>query len=240
MEGDLTRSTAVGARPLRIRPHWWAVLAVSLSLLALVAATTAERPSGPGDRRADGVLRSGRNGSSAIPSSAPPTVAKTPTSTVTPSTTVTPSPTVPVVSTPIASDNARATVRSPVTTTTTTTRPTGVPSATNGSSALAAGSNVPPVQTVTQTGDLQQPDDATASYAFTGSGAMLIAASWPSAVPLSMTVICPDGTESAQGSANVAVTIPDADGPCDVSLKETLVQYDTVSYTLTIGPSEGG
>jgi hypothetical protein len=35
------------------------------------------------------------------------------------------------------------------------------------------------------------------------------------------------------------VVIPNADGPCDLVLKETVVQYVGVPYTVTIGP-EGG
>jgi hypothetical protein len=35
------------------------------------------------------------------------------------------------------------------------------------------------------------------------------------------------------------VVIPNAAGPCDLVLKETVVQYVAVPYTVTIGP-EGG
>jgi hypothetical protein len=35
------------------------------------------------------------------------------------------------------------------------------------------------------------------------------------------------------------VVIPNADGPCDWVLKETVVQYVAVPFTLTIG-AEGG
>jgi hypothetical protein len=88
-------------------------------------------------------------------------------------------------------------------------------------------------------GDLQQPDDASASYPFTGVGSMRVSASSTSTVPLLLTVTCPEGTVDQAGSSLVAVVIPNADGPCDVVLKETVVQYVAVPYTLTIGP-EGG
>jgi len=89
------------------------------------------------------------------------------------------------------------------------------------------------------TGDLEQPFDASATYAFTGAGAMRVSVSWPSTITLSLSVSCPDGAQSAEGASYVAVVIPDADGPCDLTLKETLVQYDVVSYTLTIAPAGG-
>jgi hypothetical protein len=88
-------------------------------------------------------------------------------------------------------------------------------------------------------GNLQQPDDASASYAFTGSGSMQVSASSTSSVPLLLTVTCPDGTLDQAGSSLVSVVIPNADGPCDLVLKETVVQYVGVPYTVTIGP-EGG
>jgi hypothetical protein len=36
------------------------------------------------------------------------------------------------------------------------------------------------------------------------------------------------------------VAVSDSDGPCETTLKETVVEYDPVAYTLTIGPSPGG
>jgi hypothetical protein len=52
-------------------------------------------------------------------------------------------------------------------------------------------------------------------------------------------VSCPDGSEAAEGASSVAVVLPDADGDCELTLKETLVQYAGVSYTLTIAPAGG-
>jgi hypothetical protein len=89
------------------------------------------------------------------------------------------------------------------------------------------------------TGYLQQPDDASAHIAFTGEGAMRVSVSWPSTVTLSLSVSCPAGTQTAEGASQVAVVLADADGACDLTLKETLVQYDAVSYTLTIAPAGG-
>jgi hypothetical protein len=88
-------------------------------------------------------------------------------------------------------------------------------------------------------GDLQQPDDASATYTFTGAGPMQVSASSTFSVPLLLTVSCPAGSVDEAGSSLVSVVIPDATGPCDVVLKETVVQYVAVPFTLTIGP-EGG
>jgi hypothetical protein len=110
----------------------------------------------------------------------------------------------------------------------------------------ARGSNVAaaPVQPVVPTesypGDLQQPDDATASYPFSGQGSMEVTASWTSSSILSLTVTCPAGTQTREGPSPVTVVLPNADGACEATLKETIVQYDEVPYTLTIGPAEGG
>ena len=118
----------------------------------------------------------------------------------------------------------------PTTTTTTTTSPAG------GSSVAAA---IHPAAPIVIPGDLQQPDDASATYTFTGAGSMQVSASSTSSVPLLLTVTCPAGSVDEAGSSLVSVVIPDAAGPCDVVLKETVVQYVAVPFTLTIGP-EGG
>jgi hypothetical protein len=120
------------------------------------------------------------------------------------------------------------------TTTSTTTTTTAAPAA--GSNLAAAVQTVTPI---TMSGALQQPDDASASYPFTGVGTMQVSASSTSSAPLLLTVTCPAGTLDEAGSSFVSVVIPNADGPCDLVLKETVVQYVAVPYTLTIGP-EGG
>ena len=68
---------------------------------------------------------------------------------------------------------------------------------------------------------------------------MRISASWSPTDSLSLSVSCPDGSQTAEGTTSVAVVIPDADGPCDLTLKIMLVQYDAISYTLTIAPAGG-
>jgi hypothetical protein len=231
-EGD-SKGGVVDVQPARrIRPHWWVVLAVSVSLLALVAAH-AGRPAAPG--RSAAAPRASANHDRIAPTAPAPTT--TTTTEPGPGPTVTP-PTSPS-STPATDPTAgvRVVVRETSPTATTTTTTTTTTTVTTVGPSVAA-----PVQTVPPTvynGALQQPDDASASHPFTGSGAMVVTASSTSTAALLLTVTCPAGTQDNAGSSLVSVVIPDADGPCDVVLKETTVQYVAVPYTLTIGP-EGG
>jgi len=68
---------------------------------------------------------------------------------------------------------------------------------------------------------------------------MQVTASSTSTTPLLLTVTCPLAALSKEGSSTISVVIPNADGPCDWVLKETVVQYVAVPFTLTIG-AEGG
>lgn len=230
MAGDLTNLASGRARPQRIRPHWWAVLAVSLSLLALVAAATSDHSNGRGGKTAS---RDGQAAPHAPTSRSTSTPTTTTTTTTLPSV-VTPTTSASTVDSVNAPDTTRVVTKASITapaTTTTTTAP-----ATKGS-AIGAAPAQPAPQTLT--GDLQQPDDASANYAFTGSGAMRISVSWSPTTTLSLFVSCPDGSQTAEGASSVAVVLPDADGACELTLKETLVQYNAVSYTLTIAPTGG-
>lgn len=237
MAGDDSEDDGVGRLPTpRIRPHWWAVLAVSVSLLALVAATSGH-PNATGARAAarDAPANPYQSRSTA------PTATTTTTTTEPeggPSTVTAPTPPPPSQSTS-STEGARVVVRqlsatTPTTTTSTTTTTTAAPAA--GSNVAAAVQTATPI---TMSGALQQPDLASASYPFTGVGTMRVSASSTSSAPLLLTVTCPAGTLDEAGSSFVSVVIPNADGPCDLVLKETVVQYVAVPYTLTIGP-EGG
>jgi putative aminopeptidase FrvX len=95
------------------------------------------------------------------------------------------------------------------------------------------------VATDTQTGALQQPDAASASYAFAGDGSMVVSATWEPDATLSLSVTCPAGTQTQEGTSSISIEIADANGPCDVRLKEMIVQYAAVSYTVTVAPEDG-
>jgi hypothetical protein len=233
--GDITESGSAGARPLRIRPHWWAVLAVALALLALVAAATANHPTSSGHRRsALSVRRHQAAPPPASPTTTSTTVPQTTTTTVTPST----SPVVPPSGAARGNDVGSRPSTASIPTTTTTT-----PLATAASTGLGAAPTQPagPVATnTTKSGSLQQPDDAFASYVFTGVGSMTVSVTWTYATPLSLAVTCPGGSDTKGGPSTITVVIPNAGGDCGIMLKETLVQYDAVDYVLRIGPTNGG
>jgi hypothetical protein len=121
-----------------------------------------------------------------------------------------------------------ATPATPTTTTTTTTRPS------------TAGVVTAPTQPVTPLdGSLQQPDDASATYSFAGQGSVEVSVSWTPSTTLSLTVTCGSDTQVQEGSSSISMLLPDAEGPCDLVLKEMLVQYVAVSYTGMVGPGGG-
>jgi hypothetical protein len=92
---------------------------------------------------------------------------------------------------------------------------------------------------VVDIGTLQQPDSPTAVFTFTGVGNVQVSVTSAIDTPLLLTVSCPEGGASQQGSSSVTAEVPDADGPCDLVVKEVLVQYLAVPYTVTIGPGSG-
>jgi hypothetical protein len=220
-----------GARPLRIRPPWWVVLALSLSLLALVAARASDHP---------GTSRPRLPAESIQPTHRGPTrPAPTRTSTTVPPTTTTTA--VTAATTPVGAltDTIRgndASTPPPLSPTTTTTTPTVT--ATTGP-ALAAAAAQPAASDFDRLSTLDQPTLASATYAFYGVGSMTVSVTWDYATPLSLTVNCPGGAETVGGLSPLAVVIPNAGGPCDTTLKETLVQYNLVDFTMLIHPTDG-
>jgi hypothetical protein len=239
---DLSNNGPRGTRPLRVRPHWWAVLAVSLSLLALVAAATSGHQ-GPDHHRSAAAPSEGTHATS------PTTSTPASTTTTVPglgsgSASVTP-PTPTEVIAPVAPTFAGGTKAQVVTrqSTAPTGTSAGTPTPTTTTTAPPSGSTVatapaPPTPFIT-TGDLAYPDDSTASFPFAGAGAMRVTVTWQTTPTLSLTVTDCGATQTAQGSSPLTVLLPDADGTCLVTLKELLVQYDMVTYKLTAGPAGG-
>jgi hypothetical protein len=161
-------------------------------------------------------------------------VPQTTTTTVTPSTSLV----VPPTGAARGNDVSSRAATSPEPTITTTT-----PVTTAARTGLGAAPTQPagPVATnKTYDGSLQQPDDAFASYVFTGVGSMTVSVTWAYATPLSLSVSCPGGSDTKVGTSVLSVVIPNAGGDCSTTLKESLVQYDAVDYVLAIGPTNGG
>jgi hypothetical protein len=223
-----------GARPWPIRPHWWLVLAVSLALLALVAATTSDHPGSSGRHHSARSLRLAPG-----PTRPTPTTTST-TAPVTTTTVTTPTSAVDVPTSPVrGSDIITQSSTSAAPTTTTTTTTTAVTTTT---SALAAAPTQPPqpaASDIDYSYTLQQPSVPAASYTFYGVGSMTVTAKWDYATPLSFTVTCPGGAKTEVGTTPLTIVIPNAGGPCDTSLKETLVQYNPVDFVILIYPTGG-
>jgi hypothetical protein len=222
-----------GARPWRIRPHWWLVLAVSLSLLALVAATTSDHPGSAGRRQPPRSLQP----TLPRPTRPTPTTTSTTSSTVPTTTTVTfsTSPIGPVTAPARGNDVSALSSTPPIPTTTTT----AVTTTTTG---LAAAPTQParPATDKDYSTTLQQPNEPTASYKFYGVGSMTVSVKWDYATPLSFTVSCPGGGTTKQGASPLTIVIPNAGGLCSTSVTETLVQYTPVDVTFLIYPTDGG
>jgi hypothetical protein len=69
---------------------------------------------------------------------------------------------------------------------------------------------------------------------------MQVSATWSSTLSLSLTVSCPEETQTEEGPSSLTIPLADATGACEVTLKELVVQYDAISYTLTVSPVDGG
>ena len=235
MAGKLPKTGSGRARPQRIRPHWWAVLAVSLSLLALVAAATSDHPAWHGNRGRDVTASKGPKAKLV-----PPTVPSTSTSTETTS---------PTRSVRRADPKRRCRDRharrhgrggAPRHHTIDDAEHCsddeydGADDTRNHRSGARRACSADPVG-VSPTAEHRVGHLPLHRHA----GAMRVSVSWSPVDSLSLSVSCSGGTQSAEGTSSVAVVILDADGPCDLTLKELLVQLDTVSYTLTIAPASG-
>ncbi|HVX20270.1 MAG TPA: hypothetical protein VHB02_02870 [Acidimicrobiales bacterium] len=241
----------------RGRPHWWAVLAVALGLMAVVA--TVSRAGGHTPRR--GVAEGGQHrtapsgpvpgggpdddGGTAGPAAGPGTGAATATGEpVETATTVPTSASVRSASTRSASSAGD---------------PAGVDGAGSpGPAAAAVGTTAsvgPPVPTTTTTGAagatsttttvpgqtfsgyLASPDDISASYDTTGSGVVTATATWSGASTLTLSISCSDRTTNEMGPSGISISLPGGAGgdtACSVTLAEPPSAEGPVPYSLSI------
>jgi hypothetical protein len=222
--GNATGSST-RAHPARGRPTWWVVLAVSLALMALVAATAA-RTDGPGGARHGKASVDPRRSAAAL------SHRKHPGSSHSTSTTDVVPGTVPArSSTPsVGVDAASPPAGHAVVTTTTTT---SAPAATTTTTSVASDDTVDP-------GYLQPPVQRSANFGFTGHGSAQITVTWSNSTYLTLSVSCPSGNQQAGGSSALSLSIPDAEGSCQGTLSEPTDEDSTLSYTITIDPGSGG
>jgi hypothetical protein len=224
--GGISTTGPVRARPVRGRPHWWVVLAVTLALMALVTAASTGRQSRIGAQPYQ-AAQPGRH----------PT-----------SNTVAPRPTVTTSTNSSSSTVIEQSATQPVTTTRTTSPPTVVATSTpttvvattTTTSTAGSGTGNSPMQTSAKNdqGFLEPPDDTTAIYTFNGTGLTTVTVTWTPQVELTLTATCADGTQSGEGGGSLELTLPDAQGACQLTLSEPASESADVTYSLTITPSD--
>ncbi|MHB8221172.1 MAG: hypothetical protein ACYDHU_12765 [Acidimicrobiales bacterium] len=222
------------------RANPWAVLAVVLALMALVASLSATRhgvtspvrsaparsaPARSAPARSAPARRSG----SRSPATAE---AQSPAGSLAASTDIA------QVSMPSGGQEPGAhPTSSPSTTVTVSPSTPGAPQTTPGTVPA-----VPAVATADRTdpGNLVYPDNISASYTAPAAGGVTATATWSGSPTLSLTVTCPSGHASRSGPSGLSVSEPvpaGAPGTCTVSLAETPSVPSTVSYLLAIGTS---
>jgi hypothetical protein len=232
----------------RGRPVWWAVLAVALGLMALVAAMSFAGRTGP-TRAADaGHERRATPASTAV---APPTGGRP--AQPLPTTVSTTAPMTPPLGTgtsaaappTTAPSTPRGTVRP---TTGSTLGPTGgtggspvttvtspADSSTTSPAEMTTTTTVPAVQTFA--GYLAYPDDVSATYQTGGGGTVSATATWTGTPTLSLTITCTSQHVSRNGESGISLAVTDdysAGVPCNVTLAEPPSEEGTVSYSLSV------
>jgi hypothetical protein len=203
------------------------VLAVTLGLMALLAATSAGRPLVIGSRSLPVRPAATRHAGAATDSTTTSSTSPAPASDTDPG------PQLPAGGHTIAA----ITTSAPFSTTTSTT------DASSGTTTTAGtGDGGAPAQAsdrTTQQGYLEPPDNTSVLYSFTAEGTTQVAVTWPTSTVLTLSVDCGNGPQSSQGSSSVTVVAPATSGQCQATLSEPATATDTVSYTLTIGPADG-
>jgi hypothetical protein len=210
--------------PARGRPTWWVVLAVSLALMALIAATAARTVSTADGQRLPSGPRAAATSTTtsttaAAPSSRHPTVAST------------------IVSTPAAAllpaTNSKGNAGSHSLTTTTTSAAPPVETTTTTTT------TVPPPSGATYPGYLQPPQNSSNAFSFGGQGPTRVSVTWSGSTYLTLTVTCAGFNQGTGGSSAMALSIPNAQGSCQATVTEPSSESDTLSYTIAIEPTGG-
>ena len=214
----------------RGRPNWWVILAVSLALIALLVETSGPRGSHGGTLRAQtaavtanrGHAASSRRGAS-VPAGQAGALSSTTTTTTKPAPTSVPSTTAPVV----VAHTAGTTVTPPTVAPSTTTT-TAAPTTTTTQVAL-------PSDRSEDEGYLTPPGQTAQVFDFSGSGTISVL--WSGDVYLSMTVACPDGSQTQGGTGGIAIAI-DSTASCQATVSEPSSESTAVTFDIS-GPDGG-
>ncbi len=62
---------------------------------------------------------------------------------------------------------------------------------------------------------------------------------WSQPVYLTLTVSCPNDSQSDGGTTAMAITLTDASGSCEATVSEPSPESTTLTYSVTIGPAGG-
>lgn len=234
---------------------WWAVLAVALGLMALVATMSLTGHTPPA-RIAD-AGHEGRGGPSTTAGGRPTSVGSSPSSPTTASTIA------PTTEPPGTGRSAAASPTPVPSTVGGTVGPTGGtgpadgtggdPATTGTSPAVApttSSSTSPPALTTTTTvpaaqtfaGYLAYPDDVSATYQTAGGATVSATATWTGTPTLSLTITCTSHHVSRIGQSGISLAVTDdhnVDVPCNVTLAEPPSEEGTASYALSVSLASG-
>lgn len=265
LEGrDLVRRREPGARVVAGRPRWWAVLAVLLALMALVASLTSGspaasrtgaaagaiparhsrrgagvavgRPSGQAERHAPSPSGDPATAGAAVPTSVGSRQATSGSGTGD-AATATPAPsTYPSSPRPSSEALPATTARAALPTT-----PAATSTATTVATSTPAASGEP---TGSEVGNLTYPDNVSALYSFPGTGPVEATATWSGTPELTLSISCVGRTSTRTGTSGLSVSVPQAvsgtTGTCTVSLTEPTGVRAQVSYSIDVHDSLGG
>jgi hypothetical protein len=94
----------------------------------------------------------------------------------------------------------------------------------------------------TYPGNLEYPDNVSATYQVTTSGATAATATWSGTPELVLSISCPGGQAQQSGTTGLSVSAPartsaDGDETCSITLSEPSSVEATVSYSLSVEPA---
>ncbi|MHB8320264.1 MAG: hypothetical protein ACYDEP_13740 [Acidimicrobiales bacterium] len=216
-----------GRRRTSQRPHWWAVLAVSLALMALISAVDQHASNNRASlaRKRASSANSARN-ARGRPSVTVPTVRGS--ALGGPPTPSTSQAYVPFHSGAASTDSTSSSGGPP----TVATSPTTTPSVTPTTPTTEA--RTPATTTVTEVGNLANPYTSTQYQVSTGSGEITANATWTGSTDLTLRIQCGSSANSATGPSGLSVADTSSAGTCYATISEPTSANTTVSYTLTI------
>jgi hypothetical protein len=88
-------------------------------------------------------------------------------------------------------------------------------------------------------GYLDPPLQPSNGFGFTGTGPMQVSVLWSGTTYLTMTVSCPNGSQSVGGTSAMEASLGNASGSCRATVTEPPSESVALTYTISIGPAGG-